>query len=309
MNNWNVLIATILLLGATVFVAQSALPEKGSLGTANSSLTASPTAKELVSFVESAVAYAKQNGKEKAIKEFNNRTGPFVNGELYIYASDFNGTVLASLKPDWIGQNKFNITDPNGVLFLKNEINALRKNENGFFNYVIFPNPAHNNKNELKLNYLRKVDDNWFVGSGRYLSNMSANFSLESRNNLTTFVESAVKYAKDNGKDKALKTFNDKNSTFFKKGGYVFALDFAGNSLANPIRPDIIGENRIDIKDPNGVELNRDMIALAQNGSGFTYYIYSDPARNMTPGLKLSYIKKVDDTWWLGAGIYAPVND
>jgi hypothetical protein len=85
MNNWNVLIATILLLGATVFVAQSALPEKGSLGTANSSLTASPTAKELVSFVESAVAYAKQNGKEKAIKEFNNRTGPFVNGELYIY--------------------------------------------------------------------------------------------------------------------------------------------------------------------------------------------------------------------------------
>jgi signal transduction histidine kinase len=156
---------------------------------------------------------------------------------------------------------------------------------------------------------VKKVDDNWFVGSGRYLSNMSANFSPASRNNLINFVESAVKYAKDNGKDKALKAFNDKNSTFFKKGLYVFALDFAGNNLAHPTRPDIIGENRIDIKDSNGVELNRNMIALAQNGGGFTYYIYPDPARNMTPGLKLSYIKKVDDTWWLGAGIYAPVND
>ena len=68
---------------------------------------------------------------------------------------------------------------------------------------------------------------------------ISADFSIESRNNLTNFVDSAVKYAKDNGKDKALKAFNDKNGTFFKKGLYVFALDFAGNSLANPTRPDI----------------------------------------------------------------------
>jgi signal transduction histidine kinase len=47
------------------------------------------------------------------------------------------------------------------------------------------------------------------------------------------------------------------------------------------------------------------MIALAQNGGGFTYYLYPDPAKNMTPGLKLSYVTKVDDTWWMGAGIYA----
>jgi signal transduction histidine kinase len=305
MKNWNVLIATILLLSATVFAAQAALPEKGSLNAANASLTL-PNVKELVTFVDSAVAYVKENGKEKALKEFNNKTGPFVKGELYIFALDFNGTPIATFKKDLIGKNLLNQPDANGVQFRKNEINALRKNENGFFDYLIFPNPAHNNKNELKLAYERKVDDNWYVGSGIYLSNVSANFSIESRNNLTNFVESAVKYAKDNGKDKALKAFNDKNSTFFKKGLYVFALDFAGNSLANPTRPDIIGKNRIDIKDSNGVEHNRNMITLAQNGGGFTYYIYPDPARNMTPGLKLSYIKKVDDTWWLAAGIYAP---
>jgi hypothetical protein len=106
--------------------------------------------RELVTFVESAVAYAKENGQEKALKEFNNKTGSFVNGELYIFAVDFNGTCLANVvKSDWIGENKLNETDANGVLFTKNEINALRKNENGFLNYLIFPNPAHNNKMSL----------------------------------------------------------------------------------------------------------------------------------------------------------------
>jgi polar amino acid transport system substrate-binding protein len=150
-----------------------------------------------------------------------------------------------------------------------------------------------------------KVDDNWWLGSGTYLSNMSANFSQESRYNLPNFVETAVKYAKENGKNKALKTFDDKNGTFFKKGFYVFALDFAGNYLAHPTRPELIGKNGIDVEDSNGVKFNQNMIDLAKSEGGFTYYIYPDPARNMTPRLKLSYVSKVDDTWWLGAGIYS----
>jgi polar amino acid transport system substrate-binding protein len=204
--------------------------------------------------------------------------------------------------PDWIGTDKLNLTDPNGILIIRDLINVAKE---GGFNYFIFPNPAHDNKDELKLGYVKKVDDNWWLGSGTYLSNMSANFSQESRNNLPSFVESAVKYAKENGKDKALKAFDDKNGTFFKKGLYVFALDFAGNYLAHPTRPELIGKNGINVEDSNGVKFNQNMIDLAKSEGGFTYYIYPDPARNMTPGLKLSYVSKVDDTWWLGAGIYS----
>jgi hypothetical protein len=91
MKNWNLLMAAILLLIATVFVAQSALAE-GSTGMTNASLIASSNNTELVSFVESAVAYVQKNGKDKALKEFNNKIGPFVRGDLYIYAYDFNGT-------------------------------------------------------------------------------------------------------------------------------------------------------------------------------------------------------------------------
>jgi polar amino acid transport system substrate-binding protein len=240
-----------------------------------------------------------------AIKEFNNnKSAEFIKGERYVFASDFNGVALANpYRPDFVGKSQLDMKDINGVGFVKNQVSVANRG-NGYA-YYVFANPAHNNKQELKLVYVEKVDDTWWLASGTYLSNMSANFSQESRNNLINFVEAAVKYAKDNGKDKALKAFNDKNGTFFKEGLYVFAYDFAGNSLALPIQPDLIGKNRIDITDPNGVESTRDMIALAKSGGGFTYYIYPDPARNMAPGFKLSYVTKVDDTWWLGAGIYS----
>jgi signal transduction histidine kinase len=149
------LLAAILLLIAVVFVTQSAWAEES--GMANASLSASPNETELVSFVESAVVYAQENGKDEALKEFSNQTGSFVVGELYIYAYDFNGTCIAHpFKSDWIGQNKINKSDSNSVLYIRNLINVAR--EGTGFTYFIFPNSAHDNKDELKLGYAMKVD-------------------------------------------------------------------------------------------------------------------------------------------------------
>jgi len=170
MKNWNALMAVILLLSATVFVTQSTALAKGeSIGIANASLGTSSNKTELVSFVESAVAYVQKNGKDKALKEFSNKTGSFVNGDLYIYAYDFNGTNIAHpFKPDWIGKNKLDVTDSNGVPFIKNLINVAKEGKG--FTYFIFPNPAHGNRDEFKIAYVMKVDDNWWLGSGIYLS-------------------------------------------------------------------------------------------------------------------------------------------
>jgi len=105
MKNWNVIMAIILLLSATVFVTQSVLAKEESMSMANASLSASSNKTELISFVESAVAYAQKNGKDKALKEFSNKTGSFVHGDLYIYAYDFNGTNIAHpFNPDWMGK-------------------------------------------------------------------------------------------------------------------------------------------------------------------------------------------------------------
>jgi len=83
----------ILLLTATVFVMQLALAKEESMGLANESLITSSNKTELVPFVESAVASAQENGKDKAFDEFSNKTGSFVRGDLYIYAYDLRLSV------------------------------------------------------------------------------------------------------------------------------------------------------------------------------------------------------------------------
>jgi cytochrome c len=169
MKKGNALMAVILLFSAVVFVTSLALPKEESMAVPNASLSALSNKTELVSFVDSAVAYAQKNGKDKALKEFSNNTGLFVHGDFYIYAYDFNGTCLAHpFKSDWIGKNKLDVTDSNGVPSLKNTINVAREGKG--FTYFIFPNPAHDNRDEFKIAYAMKVDDDWFLGSGIYIS-------------------------------------------------------------------------------------------------------------------------------------------
>jgi len=154
---------------AVVFPSQLAYAKDESLGASNASISELSRKAELVSFVEEALAYAQKNGKEKTLKEFSNKTGPFVRNDLYIYAYDFNGTCLAHpFKPDWIGKNKLDVIDSNGVPSLRNTISVAKEGKG--FTYFIFPNPAHDNRDEFKIAYAMKVDDNWFLGSGIYIS-------------------------------------------------------------------------------------------------------------------------------------------
>ena len=264
-----------------------------------------PEAREyLISFVNEARDFVVEQGTDKALQIFNDPGGKFVRGEHYIIAYDFNGTCLAHpFEPKMIGENVLNATDSNGVA-LKRNMRDVAKRGSGF-SYYIWPNPAHFGAEELKLTYVLKVDDGLWLGAGTYLTGEAPIFSNESRKDLAAFVDGAKDLALNTTREVALKTFNDKNGKFVEGNRYIFAYDFAGITLALPNQPDLIGKNRIDLKDANGVDINRDMSALAQCGGGFVYYIYLDPERNMTSGLKLSYITKVDDAWWLGSGIYA----
>ncbi len=253
-------------------------------------------------FLNEAVAFANDNGIEKALKEFNNRSGSFVRGDLYIFAYDFNGTNIAHpIKPELIGQK--GLLDANGIDVVGREI-ALAKRGGGVM-YIVFPNPSHDYKDELKLIYIKDINNSIYLGSGSYLSNISANFAEEDREELVAFVEKARQFAQESGKQKSLEVFNDPKGNFTGDGRYIFAYDYEGKTLALPYQPELIGTSRIDALDPNGVDFVSQAMDMARTGNGFTYYIYPDPTRNMTQTLKLSYVVNVDGTWFLGAGIYA----
>ncbi len=261
---------------------------------------------EVTAFLSEAVTYLKDNGKEKALQEFNNRSGPFVRGDLYIFAYDFNGTCIAHpIMPDLIGQK--GLLDVNGVDVVGREI-ALAKRGGGTM-YIVFPNPMHEGKEELKQIYIENVNDSLYLGSGLYLSGISASFDQEERDELVAFVDEALRFARENGRQKSLEVFNDPGGNFTKDGRHIFAYDYEGRPLAHPYHPELIGTSYIDAKDPNGVDLVRQAIDVARMGNGFLYYVYTDSPRNITPTLKLSYVANVDDTWFLGSGIYAEGDD
>ena len=264
------------------------------------------SAEEVIAFLNEAVAYVNDNGVEKALEEFNNLNGSFVRGDLYIFAYDFNGTCLAHpINPDLVGQT--GLWDINGVDVVGREL-ALAKRGGGTM-YIVFPNPTHEGKEELKQLYIETVNDSIYLGSGLYLSDIPASFDQAERDGLAAYVNEALKFAEENGKETALEAFNDPEGNFTRDGRYIFAYDYEGRNLALPFQPELVGTNRTDAQDPNGVYFIQQIIDVARTGDGFTYYVYPDPSKNMTEALKLSYVVNVDDTWFLGSGMYSSYED
>ena len=294
-----IVIISILIIAYTSLAASDTVD-----GIGNDNATNILEKNRVIAFVNEAADYVKDNGSAMALQEFNNRSGSFVRGELYIFAYDFNGTNLAHpIRPDLVGHDQRGLLDNNGVAVVRNEL-ALAKSGGGIM-YLVFQNPVHKDREELKLIYLKTVDDRLWLGSGTYLSNISASFSQEEKDELVTFVDEALQYVRENGKEKALKVFNDPKGNFSRDGRYIFAYDYNGLTLALPKQPELIGKNRADARDPNGVNINQLAIDADRLGNGFFYYIYPDSSRNMTPALKLGYAVNVDDAWYLGSGIYA----
>jgi cytochrome c len=126
---------------------------------------------------------------------------------------------------------------------------------------------------------------------------------------MVAFVREAVTYAKVNGKEKALAEFSNRNGSFFRGVLYIYAYDYNGTTIAHPVNPEKIGVNRLKEEDAQGNLFITDLRQAAYNGTGFATYTYINPVHNNTVETKLGYVMKVDETWWLGSGIYSgPAN-
>jgi polar amino acid transport system substrate-binding protein len=148
-----------------------------------------------------------------------------------------------------------------------------------------------------------------FVSLAAANDNNSSSYILnpEAKEELVAFAIEAKDFVLAEGKDKALQVFNDPNGKFVRGELYIIAYDFNGTRLANINKKSgTTGENVLNATDPNGVSIVRNMLDLAKKGGGFTYYIWPNPAHSNAEELKLTYVLKVDEGLWLGAGMYLP---
>jgi signal transduction histidine kinase len=135
--------------------------------------TGPDTVSEMVGLVERAAAYGHAEGEARAFAEISNRSGAFIDGDgHYIYAYDYNGTLLAHpYLPEKVGTSLLERTDQFGMKTIRALVETARSG--GGYIVFVWPNPDKGNRDELKIGYVLPVNETWWVGSGAYLSEIT----------------------------------------------------------------------------------------------------------------------------------------
>jgi len=95
-----------------------------------------------------------------------------------------------------------------------------------------------------------------------------------------------------------------KQARFFPdKSGYYFIYKKGGTGFAHAAQPDLEKKNLINMKDPKGKMLIKELDEVSQAGGGFVEYWWEKPKRGLQP--KLSYARMIPGgQYWIGAGVY-----
>ena len=124
-----------------------------------------PGTYDAVKFANAARDFARSEGKSASLREFMLPSTPFKKGQMYIFAVDFGGKILAHpYRRDLVGKNIRDVLDP----AVAEEMLQQAGHGHGWVRSKYrWPNPA-TGKEELKEAYVANIDNRWFVGTGIY---------------------------------------------------------------------------------------------------------------------------------------------
>ncbi|MEW5728135.1 MAG: cache domain-containing protein [Pseudomonadota bacterium] len=118
-------------------------------------------------FVDRAVAHLKKVGPEKAFADFNDASGKWIDGDLYIFVFDMKGVYKATgFRPERTGSNAWDMKDATGQMYVVREIIKKAKRDGEALVDYLWKNPA-TGKIQNKTSYVVKVGDH-VVGAGFY---------------------------------------------------------------------------------------------------------------------------------------------
>jgi len=85
---------------------------------------------------------------------------------------------------------------------------------------------------------------------------------------------------------------------------YVFVYDYKGINVVHPVKPEWVGTDRIDERDPSGKYFIREFIEVAKKGGGHVDYLFQLPQSTQRVP-KISYIAGFAPWQWLiGSGVW-----
>ena len=105
-----------------------------------------------------AIAHVKSVGKDKALADFMQKPGPFVDRDLYITVFDMSGKTLAhGANARLVGKDNINMQDANGKYHVKERLEIARSKGKGQQEFA-FLNPM-TKQIEPKVMFFEKVED------------------------------------------------------------------------------------------------------------------------------------------------------
>lgn len=106
------------------------------------------------------------------------------------------------------------------------------------------------------------------------------------------------------GPEQAAKDFMDPSGAFRDGSDYLLFYRYDGTCLALGAKPEIAGQNRWDVHDPDGVYQIREMVKTAQKGGGWVRYKYANPTTGQIQQKK-TWVQPVQGMdAFVGCGIY-----
>jgi signal transduction histidine kinase len=135
-------------------------------------------------------------------------------------------------------------------------------------------------------------------------------YTYKDTQDLVSLVEDAAGLMEKEG-DAAFKEFGKKDSKWLNADHYLFAYTVDGTTAFQPMRPDLVGQNVMDLEDVNGKRVIRQITNIgkrpANDASGWVFYLWEDQTQ-LTPSWKAAYVRKVvtpdRKTYVVGSGSY-----
>ena len=143
-----------------------------------------------------------------------------------------------------------------------------------------------------------------FAATACFISSALAQVAHGTKDEAKAMVDAAVAHVKKVGAEQAFKDFTTDKAHWSSKDLYVMAYDNTGTCVGHGANAKLIGKNLIDMKDPGGKMVVKELIATSKKGGGWVDYEWPNPLTKKIES-KSTYARQLEGfDGWVGVGIY-----
>ena len=241
--------------------------------------------KDQTNFIFSIIEKEYENNKYLLSNdELKDRIKTLVNGSRYgkngyFWINDTKAVIIDHpIKPTLNGKDLSNFKDKGGKKIFSQFVIVTEATGEAFVDYV-WPKPGFE-KPQAKVSYVKRFKPfNWVIGTGEYVSDVTANMQKEA---LTTI--SQMRYGKN---------------------GYFWIQDTSSKMVMHAIKPSLDGKDLSNFQDKTGIYLFKELSSISlQKSGGLVKYNWEKPGKKeLQPKFSYGTLFK-DWKWIIATGAY-----